>query len=121
MPVRENPLSSLSLFVPQVFQDVQKATTNHRKNAVALRKFQLQCSNYSRSARSSTNDINSESFSFGESEFNKEFARNVNKILPVKKGQATAERVVAFIATFVNYCRDKGTLGNHKTRNNNSI
>ena len=45
MPVRENPLSSLSLFVPQIFQDAQK-TTNHRKNAVTLRKFQLQCSTY---------------------------------------------------------------------------
>jgi len=108
MPVRENPISSLSLFVPQIFQDVQK-TTNHRKNAVTLRKFQLQCSNYNQSAHSSINTINSDSDNFGENEFNKEFARNVNKILPVKKGQTTAERVVAFIATFVNYCRDKGT------------
>jgi condensin complex subunit 3 len=111
MPVRENPLSSLSLFVPKVFQYVQKATTNHRKNAVTLRKFQLQCSNYNRSARSSINSCN-----VGENEFNKEFVRNVNKILPAKKGQTTAERVVAFIATFVNYCRDKGTLENHKTQ-----
>ena len=77
------------------------------------RKFQLQCSTYNH-ADPSISDGNN----FGENEFNKEFVRNVNKILPVKKGQTTAERVVAFIATFVNYCRDKGTLENHKTRNN---
>ena len=48
--------------------------------------------------------------SFGENEFNKEFVRIVNKILPVKKGHPAPERVVEFIATFVNYCREKGIL-----------
>ncbi|CAB5130028.1 unnamed protein product [Rhizophagus irregularis] len=93
---RENPLSSLSLFVPQIFQDVQKTVINHRKNAVVLRKFQFQCSQF-----------NDDNHNFGENEFNKEFVRNVNKILPVKKGQANAERVITFIATFVNYCQEK--------------
>ncbi|CAI2182005.1 16196_t:CDS:10 [Funneliformis geosporum] len=109
MPVRENPLSSLSLFVPQIFQDVQKTVTNHRKNAAALRKFQLQCSTFNQVTRSSSISSRGSSGSdiLGEVEFNKEFARNLNKILPLKKGQATAERVVTFIATFIKYCHDK--------------
>jgi condensin complex subunit 3 len=102
MPVRENPLSSIPLFIPQIFQDVQKTVSNHRKNAVVLRKFQAQCSNYNKANHSDN---------FGENEFNKEFVKNVNKILPVKKGQANVERVIAFIATFVNYCHEKGILG----------
>ncbi len=79
----------------KIFQEVQKTATNHRKNAVILRKFQVAC--YSR------NNIN-----LGQNEFNKEFVRNLNKILPVKKGQATAERVITFIATFVKYCYEIG-------------
>ena len=107
MSAQENPISSLSLFVPHIFQGAQESVTNHRKNAVALRKFQLQCSNYNHAA---THPSISDGNNFGENEFNKEFVRMVNKILPVKKGLPAAERVVAFIVTFVNYCREKGIL-----------
>ncbi|RIA84784.1 nuclear condensing complex subunit [Glomus cerebriforme] len=116
MPVRENPLSSIPLFVPQIFQEVQKVATNHRKNAIALRKFQLQCSNY-------TPSVDGE-FS-GEYEFNKEFVRNINKILPVKKGQPTAERVVTFISSFVKYCQIEDERDEHgdlrNTIDNNTL
>ena len=99
MSVQENPIS-------RILQDVQNATTiNHWGNVVALRKFQLQCSTYNHADPSISNGNN-----FGENEFNKEFVRMVNKILPVKKGLPAAERVVAFIITFVNYCREKGIL-----------
>ena len=105
MSAQENPISSLSLFVPHIFQGAQESVTNHRKNAVALRKFQLQCSTYNHADPSISNGNN-----FGENEFNKEFVRVVNKILTEKKGYLAAERVVEFIVMFVDYCRNKGIL-----------
>lgn len=96
--VQENPLSYIREFVSRIFQDVQITASNHRKNAAALRKFQMKCLNY--------NDC-------GENEFNKEFVRNVNRILPVRKGQANVERIINFIATFIKYCHEEGILVNY--------
>ncbi|CAG8638769.1 14909_t:CDS:10, partial [Funneliformis caledonium] len=107
MPVRETSLSSLLLFIPQIFQEVQKTVTNHRKNAAVLRKFQLRCSTFNQVSRSSRDSIGSDTDNLGEVEFNKEFVRNLNKILPMKKGQATAQRVIAFVATFIKYCQNE--------------
>ncbi|GBC05482.1 hypothetical protein RclHR1_06250004 [Rhizophagus clarus] len=101
--IRENPLSYIRQFVPRVFQDVQITASNHRKNAVALRKFQTKCLNY--------NDC-------GENEFNKEFVKNVNIILPVKKGQANVERIINFIATFIKYCYEEE---NHTMNDGNTL
>jgi hypothetical protein len=77
--------------ISQTFNNVQVTTDNHRKNAAALRKYQIQCAGDS-----------------GEEEFNRKFVQCANKILTVKKGDAYAENVVEFIGTYVSYFREKG-------------
>ncbi|CAG8669095.1 15760_t:CDS:10 [Dentiscutata erythropus] len=109
MPVQENPIVTLSAIIPQIFQDCQKSTTNHRKNAIALRKVQMKCSSYR-----STNNGSSNNRLDNEHVFNTEFIRNLNKILPVKKGQTNSERVIKFVASFVAFSceKDKELLRN---------
>ncbi|CAJ0760928.1 8780_t:CDS:10, partial [Entrophospora sp. SA101] len=94
-----NILQNLSNLIPQIFQDCQKTSSTHRKNAINLRKLQLKCSAIAPSDPSS--DMN------GESQFNKEFIRNLNKRVTKKRGQKTAEYIVKFVVSFVTYSQEK--------------
>ncbi|KAF8929155.1 hypothetical protein BGZ47_001240 [Haplosporangium gracile] len=73
-------LETLRTVVPNIFQESQKSAANHRKNAIMLRKIQEQCAE--------TAGEN------GEEAFNKEFIRNLNVVLAIKKVEPTADRVV---------------------------
>ncbi|CAG8485460.1 16517_t:CDS:10 [Acaulospora colombiana] len=119
MPVRENPLAALSLAVPQIFQECQKATTSHRKNAVALRKLQVKCSKYAPLNSDALND--NEEPTDGELAFNEEFVRNLNKVLPIKKGQSNAERVLKFVVSFVAFSCEKDNEKNDDNSPENEV
>ncbi|CAG8487553.1 10782_t:CDS:10 [Ambispora gerdemannii] len=122
MPVNKNPLRSLSTTIPQVFQDCQKSTTNHRKNVVTLHKIQEQCSaadsvqiygngeGSSRSAATSS-AVKTKRVSLtkenGEHAFNQEFVRNLNKLLAFKKKDPCTERVIKFVGSFVQFILEK--------------
>ncbi|KAJ2737524.1 chromosome condensation complex Condensin, subunit G [Coemansia sp. Cherry 401B] len=99
MPTRKNTspdvIASLRSVVPGVFDAAQRSGTGHRKHAVALYKLQLQC-----------HDADTESLT-GEDAFNKEFIRNLNKILGIKKREPSAEKVVKLVATFVQVSYEK--------------
>ncbi|CAG8479870.1 4953_t:CDS:10 [Diversispora eburnea] len=105
MPVRENPIAALSVAIPQIFQECQKAVTNHRKNAITLRKLQLKCSKYIPLNLDATSE--EEEITNGELMFNEEFVRNLNKVLPIKKGLLNVERVIRFIAFFAAFNCEK--------------
>jgi len=71
--------------IPNIFQDAQRSLATHRKNAAALRKIiQKNCKNEE-----------------NEQLFIKEFFRNLNKILVIKKGQIAADRSLKFIVEFI--------------------
>jgi len=73
--------------IPSIFQDAQRSLATHRKNAAALRKIiQKNCKNKE-----------------NEQLFIKEFYRNLNKILVVKKGQIAADRALKFIVEFIKF------------------
>ncbi|KAF9910006.1 hypothetical protein EC991_007625 [Linnemannia zychae] len=80
-------IDTLRTVVPNIFQECQKSAANHRKNAIMLRKIQEQCAE----AEGQT----------GEAAFNKEFLRNLNVVLAIKKVEPTADRVVQFVSTFI--------------------
>ncbi|ORX55366.1 hypothetical protein BCR36DRAFT_347135 [Piromyces finnis] len=83
MPAPESFLEE----IPNIFQDAQRSLATHRKNAAALRKIiQKHCKNEE-----------------NEQLFIKEFYRNLNKILVVKKGQITADRSLKFIVEFIKF------------------
>ncbi|KAJ2667490.1 chromosome condensation complex Condensin, subunit G [Coemansia sp. RSA 1199] len=110
MPVKKNTspdvIASLRSVVPGIFDAAQRSGTGHRKHAVALYNLQLQC-----------HDADSEGLT-GEDAFNKEFIRNLNKILGIKKREPSAEKVVKLVATFVqvSYEKDVQTLAQSKVK-----
>ncbi|KAJ2822805.1 chromosome condensation complex Condensin, subunit G, partial [Coemansia erecta] len=99
MPVKKNTspdvIASLRSVVPGIFDAAQRSGTGHRKHAVALYKLQSQC-----------HDADTEGLT-GEDAFNKEFIRNLNKILGIKKREPSAEKIVKLVATFVQVSYEK--------------
>ncbi|ODQ66377.1 hypothetical protein NADFUDRAFT_13391, partial [Nadsonia fulvescens var. elongata DSM 6958] len=79
-------LGKLRTAIAQVFQDAQKSAAGHRKLVVTLKTIQTQAEEVGL-----------------EQEFNKFFNRMINRVLPVKKNELSADRVVRFCDTFVRY------------------
>jgi len=86
--------------IPNIFQDAQRSLATHRKNAAALRKIiQKHCKNEET-----------------EQSFIKEFNRNLNKILVVKKGQIAADRSLKFVVEFIKFSVKKENEKKEKKR-----
>lgn len=103
---KQNAINNLSTSVPQIFNDAQKPNATQRKHAVALRKIQEQCALNSPARKGHPHDIDPE----GEGKFNAEVIRNINKILNVRKREPHADRIVRFIATFMQYTQQLGAF-----------
>ena len=73
-----------------IFQEAQKSAATHRKLVNSLRTFQLTCLQQN-----------------NQEAFNTEFIRCLNRVLPVKKSEPTADRVVKFIGHFIQHVQDK--------------
>ncbi|KAJ1982784.1 chromosome condensation complex Condensin, subunit G [Dimargaris xerosporica] len=109
-------LKTLTTAVPEIFNECQTTATQHRRNAVALRKLQEQCSAlrpeeialYLHQNPDQTPLLVCSSSEYpGESIFNNEFVRNLNKVLPVKKREPSVELVLRFVASFVQYAHER--------------
>ncbi|KAI5364853.1 Putative armadillo-like helical, nuclear condensin complex subunit 3 domain-containing protein [Septoria linicola] len=94
--------SSLRRAVCTAFADAQKSTAGHRKAIISLRKVQEACSYEPVSSKKGK-----QSEDFDEEDFNREVARCVIRILPVKKSEQVGDRVVRFLGTFLNVAAGK--------------
>jgi condensin complex subunit 3 len=97
-------LKSLKTTIPQLFQESQKPNSNGRSCGVDLRKIQEVCALNSPIVEHEQHDIDPD----GELQFNLEVIRNLNKILPVKKKEPSVDRVIRFIAAFIEYTQSIG-------------
>jgi condensin complex subunit 3 len=97
-------LNTLKTTIPQLFQESQKPNASSRILAVDLRKVQETCALNSPIVEQQPHDIDPE----GELQFNLEVIRNLNKILPVKKKEPSVDRVIRFIAAFMQYTQSLG-------------
>lgn len=90
--------------LPPIFDQAQHTTANHRKNIAVLRKIQQSCSTVTEQTAKGVKLV-------GEKTFNTAFIDMVNRLLPVKKGVAVADRVVKFVAQYVAYTTAQGKMG----------
>lgn len=68
---------------------------------VSLRKIQEKCAGITESGAKGTMLV-------GEKGFNTKFMECLERVLPVKKGVAVADRVIAFVGKFVAYTTEQG-------------
>lgn len=99
-------VESLPNTIPQIFNDAQKPNANHRKHAIALRKIQEQCGLNSPIVEGQPQDIDEEN----EAKFNRAVIKCVNRILRIRKREPHADRIVRFIASFMQYTQQLGTI-----------
>jgi condensin complex subunit 3 len=92
--------------LPPIFEQVQGSTATHRKNIVQLFKVQKTCAEVTEETEKGIRLV-------GERSFNALFINMINRVLPVKKGVAVADRVVKFVASYVAYTTEQGGLSEY--------
>jgi len=91
-------INNLQKTIQTIFQESQKSAATHRKLVNSLRTVQVSCIEQD-----------------NEGAFNAEFIRCLNRVLPVKKSEPTADRVVKFIGHFIQHVQDKGMINEINT------
>ena len=99
-------LNTLSTTIPNVFDQVQTSVATHKKNCVAL--FKLHDA-----AATVTELVNkgrkSETMLIGEKTFATVMLDMLNRVLAVKRGIQTADRIIRFIASYVKFLNEKSS------------
>ncbi|KAM6503310.1 Nuclear condensing complex subunit [Amanita muscaria] len=95
-------LEDLKEKVAAVFDQAQASLASHRKNCVALYKLHVQAGNVTEVVKNgrATRLV-------GERAFGDAFVDMIARVLVVKKGPATADRVVKFVGTYVKFMNEK--------------
>ncbi|KAJ6624265.1 nuclear condensing complex subunit [Mycena sp. CBHHK59/15] len=100
-PRLESELEPLNASVASIFDQAQNSVANHKKNCVALYKIHAKVS---APAGSKSNKASVEE---GQLAFTEVFLDMLSRVLAVKKGPATADRIVKFVAQYVRYLNEK--------------
>lgn len=95
-------LDTLQDALPNIFSQVQGSMANHKKNCVNLYKLHNQAAGYIESNSKITVKL------VGEDAFAHVFLDMISRVLVVKKGVASADRIVRFIGSYVKYINEKG-------------
>lgn len=102
----EGPATDLRLRISAIFADAQRSATGHRKLVVGLRKIQEICCYESNKVGKSEFD------GFDENDFNGEIARCIIRLLPVKKTESAADKVIKYFGSFLRHASEKGMFPN---------
>jgi condensin complex subunit 3 len=102
-PKPENTVAKLPESIAAIFDQAQSTLANHRKNCVALYKLHQQATAVTQPSKKD-NAVKL----VGERAFGDAFIDMVNRVLIVKKGPATADRVVRFVGSYVKFMNEKG-------------
>jgi len=89
--------------VPKIFDQVQVSVANHQKNCVALHKVHAEAAEF-------TEPIDSRAMNrlTGEKMFAEAVQCLLFRVLVLKKGVTTADRVVKFIGAYIKFINEKG-------------
>ncbi|KAJ7193520.1 nuclear condensing complex subunit [Mycena pura] len=94
---------SLQTSLATIFDQAQTSLANHRKNCVALYKIHV------KTGAASNKKSKKNAGLVDQSEFIAVFLDMVSRAIVVKKGPATVDRVIKFVAHYVRYVNEKGT------------
>ncbi|OCH93098.1 hypothetical protein OBBRIDRAFT_725376 [Obba rivulosa] len=103
MPSRDAfDLESLRSSLPKIFDQAQNTTANHQKNFVALYKLQADAATHTEAVQ------NGKSIKLtGEREFEECFIVMLSRVLPVKKGNSVADRIMKFVGGYTKFVTGK--------------
>lgn len=89
-------LDSLPQTLGKIFDQAQNTTANHQKNFVALHKIHTEVASHHGSA--------------GERSFEQVFLNMFSHVLPIKRGNPVADRIMRFIGGYTKFMNEKGAF-----------
>ncbi|KAJ7765255.1 nuclear condensing complex subunit [Mycena metata] len=98
-PRPESGSEGLQASLAAIFDQAQTSLANHRKNCVALYKIHVKASVGDKKSRKETPD---------QADFIAAFLDMVSRVVGVKKGPATVDRIIKFVAQYVRFVNEKG-------------
>lgn len=104
-PLPPATIDVLPTAIPKIFDQAQGSTANHQKNCVALYKLHADVAKVNEAVNGGKGKKLT-----GERAFENAFFDMVNRVLPVKKGVAPADRIMKFVGAYVKVLNDKGQL-----------
>ncbi len=104
-------VDTLASTIPTIFDQAQSSAATHKKNCVSLYKLQSSAASVTTTASKGRKqrDAESDVLLMGEKIFAETFLDMLSRVLVVKKGTTTADRVVKFVGTYVKFLSEKGT------------
>ena len=97
----EGPTTTLRTSICSIFADAQRTTAGHRKLVANLRKTQETCCCEPQTRGKKGRE---------EAEFNTEITRCIIRVVPVRKGEEPADRIVRFLGLFLRHASEKGKV-----------
>ncbi|KAF8965273.1 nuclear condensing complex subunit [Flammula alnicola] len=102
-PTPETARAQLLSSISYIFDQAQASTSNHRKNYVALYKVQTELAQYTEEVRGGKAIK-----LIGERKFQDEFKCLLLRVLSIKKGVASADRILKFVGGYTRFANEKG-------------
>ncbi|KAH6906767.1 hypothetical protein BKA70DRAFT_1428877 [Coprinopsis sp. MPI-PUGE-AT-0042] len=94
-------LENICLEIPRIFDEAQKAISNHKKNCVALYKLHLEAEDFT------TTDRKGQTRATGRKKFRVAFLSTFVRILPTKKGDGNGDRISKFVGMYIKHINEK--------------
>lgn len=98
-----NVIGALSDSMPKIFEQAQVSGANHQKNYVSLNKLHHEAASYTQPTKDNM-DIQL----IGEKAFEDLFISMLLRVLPIKKGATVVDRIIRFVAGYIQYVNEKG-------------
>ncbi|KAF8875410.1 nuclear condensing complex subunit [Gymnopilus junonius] len=125
-PQADNTLDDLQEPISAIFEQAQSSLANHKKNCVALYKIQTKAAGVRQPTKTKTtkdkgkNGVAPGEILVAEKAFQDVFIDMLARVLVVKKGPATADRIVKYVGAFVKFMNEKVIEAKSKTASSSS-
>ncbi|KIK06440.1 hypothetical protein K443DRAFT_674418 [Laccaria amethystina LaAM-08-1] len=106
-------LDDLQETIAALFDQAQSSIANHKKNCVTLYKLHVKAAAITKPSKAGVKPI-------GERAFGDVFIDMISRVLPLKKGPATADRIVKYVGAYVQFINEKVALGKSNAASSSS-
>jgi condensin complex subunit 3 len=104
-PTEEEKRAQLCVSIRQIFEQAGNTAANHNKNYVVLFKIHQEFAGYMEYIKKGKRELVKLT---GEKQFQDTFKHMLVKVLPLKKGETTGDRIVKFVGGYIRYINEQG-------------
>jgi len=106
-PTEEEKRAQLCVSICQIFEQASNTAASHNKNYVVLYKIHQEFAGYMEYLKKGKRDLIKLT---GEKQFQDIFKLLLTKVLPLKKGETTGDRIIKFVGGYIKYINEQGQM-----------